>query len=86
MLFGLGMNPIIEIDLPNGWKAEISSKTASTGTITFSYAQAVFLTQDIIVRVVGDDDVTTEDMIEVLEGFLNKIKEKRNNKINEKKE
>lgn len=33
-----------------------------------------------------DDDVTTEDMIEVLEGFLNKIKEKRNNKINEKKE
>ena len=63
MLFGLGMNPIIEIDLPNGWKAEISSKTASTGTITFSYAQAVFLTQDIIVRVVGDDDVTTETVL-----------------------
>lgn len=63
MLFGLGMNPIIEIDLPNRWKAEISSKTASTGTITFSYAQAVFLTQDIIVRVVGDDDVTTETVL-----------------------
>ena len=30
-----------------------------------------------------DDDVTTEDIVEVLEEFLNKTKEKRNDKMNE---